>query len=301
MATNLNVLDSGKGLVVDTDRDGLSDTAEFGLTCVESGPTCADSMDSDGDGYTDLFEERNRVSGFDPKDAKKPLLPCSSKSDIDGDLLRDCEEEFLKTDMRLPDSDGDRIPDGVEYRLGMDPLDRNDVFGDADRDGERNGDEIRAHTNPMVAASQSSPATRYLYDVTPFTKATGEACHHLAVSHIKLLTTKGGATARVGVNRVILYYDEAPLGRALDYGKIRVACVDVRYVDGVVKSPVSGQAIAKELPTDEPMETAIAKHLKEWAYFVPAEVFDQKRHCADLTWDTQPSPDAGVSTRDGGP
>ena len=285
LATNVNVVDTGAGLKADTDGDGITDENEAGLTCIGNSATCADPMDSDGDGYTDLFEERNRVSGFDPKDPKKPLTPCASKSDLDGDLLRDCEEEFLKTDPRLPDSDGDRIPDGVEFRLGMDPLSRDDVYDDPDRDGERSIDEVKAHTNPQVAASPSHPVVRYLYDIGPFTKATGEQCFQLDVRHIKLLTTGKGTESRLGLNRVLLYFDEAPVDRALDYGRMRVACVDVRYVDGALKSPSDGLVSFVE------------------ADFKPAETFDQKKHCKDLTSIPMPTRDAGTasSDRDGSP
>jgi hypothetical protein len=268
LATNLSVIDTGNGLEPDSDGDGLTDAQERALgTCVVAGlpgSKCSDPADSDGDGYTDLFEERNRVSGFDPLDANKPLIPCASKNDpnnpskndpnnpnpdLDGDLLRDCEEAFLKTDPRLPDSDGDRIPDGLEFRAGMDPLDRTDAFGDIDRDGERNLDEVTAHTNPSVASPPGYQPVRYLYDVAPFTKVTGERCYHLDVRHIKLLTTGRGTNAltagndpnaKLGVNRVLLYFDEAPVGRVLDYGNVRVACADVRFVDGAVKSPSDG-------------------------------------------------------------
>jgi hypothetical protein len=265
LATNLNVVDTGAGLKPDTDGDGIVDESEVGITCAGKGAQCADPMDSDGDGYTDLFEERNRVSGFDPTDPKKPLTPCSSKGDFDGDLLRDCEEEFLKTDFKNPDSDGDRIPDGIEFHLGMDPLNRDDVYDDPDRDGERSVDEAKAHTNPLIAASPSHPAVRYLYDVAPFTKTTGEQCFELDVRHIKLLTTGKGTESRLGINRVLLFLDEAPVDRALDFGRVRVACVDVRYVDGVLKSPPGGMV---SFSADE---------------FKPAQPFDELNPCKDMT------------------
>jgi hypothetical protein len=278
LATNLSVIDTGDGLEPDSDGDGLSDAQERAMgTCVAASASCIDPADSDGDGYTDLFEERNRVSGFDPLDPNKPLTPCASKIDSDNDLLRDCEEAFLKTDPRLPDSDGDRIPDGVEFRASMDPLDRTDAFGDIDRDGERNLDEVTAHTNPNVASPSSYQPVRYLYDVSPFTKDTGQRCYNLDVRHIKLLTTGKGTGARQGVNRVLLYFDEAPVGRVLDYGNIRVACVVVRYVDGAVKSPWNGVVALQD------------------ADFVPAARFKQDKDCRDLTSIPLPT-DAGADT-----
>jgi len=287
LATNLNVLDTGAGLKADTDGDGITDDDEAGLLCVSDGTSCSDPADSDGDGYTDLFEEKNRVSGFDPKDPRRPLTPCAAKTDLDGDLLRDCEEAFLKTDPQDPDSDGDRIPDGVEFRLGMNPLDSADAYEDPDRDGERNIDEVVSHTSPMVALSPSHPVVRYLYDVAPFTKTTGDTCFQIDVRHIKLLTTKLSTTPkdptpRAGRNRVLLYFDEAPLDRALDHGRVRIACADVRFVDGVLKSPADG--VVPFLEDD----------------FKPARSFDQRSHCKDFSSIPMPTKDAGVSDAGGG-
>jgi hypothetical protein len=179
--------------------------------------------------------------------------------------LRDCEEIFLKTDPNDPDSDGDRIPDGVEFRAGLDPLNRDDVYDDPDRDDERSGDEIKAHTNPQVATSTSHPATRYLHDVAPVSKPDGRSCFTLDVRHITLLTTGKGTQARLGVNRIMFYFDEAPVDRALDHGQIRIACVDVRYVDGALKSPAGGLVSLAE------------------SDFIAAKRFDPSQHCKDLT------------------
>jgi uncharacterized protein YegL len=301
LATNLSVIDTGDGLQADTDRDGLTDVEErAGLTCVGKGAGCSDPADSDGDGYTDLFEERNRASGFDPLDPNKPLTPCTSKSDSDGDLLRDCEEAFLKTDPRLPDSDGDRIPDGLEFRAGMDPLDPSDAFGDMDRDGQRNLDEVTAHTNPNVAPRPGHEPIPYLYDVAPFTNDTGERCYHLDVRHIKLLTTGTGTDSRMGVNRVLVYFDEAPVGRVLDYGRVRVACVDVRYVDGALKSPSVG-VVALTAETDADCTRVLQTTGANNICFIPAERFDQAQHCKDLTSLPPVNAGADAAASAGGP
>ena len=316
LADNLSVIDTGAGLKADTDGDGVIDDAEAGKTCVATSPVCTDPQDSDGDGYTDLFEERNRVSGFDPLDPTQPLTPCTKKNDSDGDLLRDCEEDFLKTSSQDPDSDGDRIPDGIEFRLGLDPLDPEDAFADPDRDGERNLDEVKAHTNPQVATSSTHPATRYLYDVVPFTKTentlapswTGEQCFKLDVRHIKLVTTGKGTGAKQGINRVLLYYTEVPVGLDRDHGQVRVACVDVRYLDGAVKSPWTGRVVVKQLDDEAKNQPYLLPAKQDWsdyAYFIPVlgsdktTRFDPAIHCADRTKDVSP-PDAGTNAPDGG-
>jgi uncharacterized protein YegL len=287
LATNLNVIDTGAGLKADSDRDGLIDEDEQGKTCVASPyppgsvPTCPDALDSDADGYTDLFEAKNRISGFDALDPNKPLIPCASKSDTDGDLLRDCEEDILKTDYRSADTDGDRVPDGVEFRLGMDPLDSTDAFADPDRDDAHNIDEVKAHTNPNVAVSAAHPVVRYLYEVEPFTRADGKRCYQLDVRHIKLMTTGKGTNARLGVNRVVVYFDEVPVGRAMDLGKMRTACVDVRYLDGKVKSPQDGWVRLQE--TD--FTTAGLKVDLLERDLTPEQRADPTRHCLDHTAD----------------
>jgi hypothetical protein len=150
--------------------------------------------------------------------------------------------------------------------MGLDPTDSSDAYDDPDRDGERNIDEVVAHTNPMVALSPSHPVVRYLYDVAPFTKTTGEACFQIDVRHITLLTTGKGTSSRSGANRVLLYFTEAPLDRALDHGHVRIACADVRYVDGALKTPISGVVPFVEADFKEAMAFDPSKDCK-----VPAE------------------------------
>src|SRR5262249_4884981 len=138
LASNQNALFTDHQVVADTDGDGLSDQAEFTLgTCAGLGPTgqCQNPVDSDGDYYSDFFEYAYRRSGFDPLDPKKPAQSCRAKSDSDGDGLRDCEEQFIQTDPRLFDTDGDRITDLQEILHGLNPLDANDAYGDAANDG----------------------------------------------------------------------------------------------------------------------------------------------------------------------
>ena len=51
------------------------------------------------------------------------LVPQDDAHDMDGDGLPDTDEDWLAhTDPFRPDTDGDRIPDGTEWREGTDPL-----------------------------------------------------------------------------------------------------------------------------------------------------------------------------------
>jgi hypothetical protein len=241
--SNSNAIFTDEKLQTDTDGDGLTDDNEFALkTCVGLSSKCPTPTDSDGDYYGDFFEDRFRESGFDPIDKTKPAQLCKARSDSYGDGLRDCEEQFLGTDTRLFDSDGDRLTDWQEVRYKLNPLDPTDATGDADNDGMRNIDEIRLHLDPNQRNSPEGDTDvryRYLVDQTE-TRPDGRVCYHGEVKNIHLLTTGTGTDSPRGASRVFLQFIEAPTNRPLDFGAIREACVDVRYVAGAVKAPASG-------------------------------------------------------------
>jgi len=74
----------------------------------------ADSTDSDGDGMTDVFENRYGLNPADPGDAG---------DDADGDGLSNLAEYEARTNPELRDTDGDGIDDGFELANDLDPLD----------------------------------------------------------------------------------------------------------------------------------------------------------------------------------
>ena len=255
LATSRNALPGqpAQGPGVDTDGDGLEDREEFTLgTCVGLGSGdmkgCVDAADSDGDGYSDFVEARNARSGFHPRDPQLPSQRCMASGDTDGDGLRDCEEQVLRTDTRLFDSDADRIPDLLEVRAGLDPLDPGDAAADPDRDNLRSADEVRMHTDPLVADQAGRAGdSRYGYEVVATEAMAGErTCYDLTVRDIRLLTTGSGTGSLIGKNRVFLYFIEALKDRPQDFGALRVACVDARYVDGLFKSPPSGRVVLED-------------------------------------------------------
>lgn len=243
VVTNTNALFQDEQLQVDTDGDGLPDMLEFAMkTCPGLGANCGTPGDSDGDYYSDFFENRFRESGFDPLDRNKPLQVCRARGDSDGDGVRDCEEQFLGTDTRLFDSDGDRLTDLQELLAALDPLDASDAVADADNDGMRNIDEIRLHLNPNQRNSPHGDTDvryRYLVNETE-TRPDGRICYHGEVKNVRLLTTGTGTDSPRGASRIYVSFIEAPTNRPLDFGEVREACIDVRYVAGAVKSPASG-------------------------------------------------------------
>ncbi len=131
-------------LYTDSDGDTLSDgdEARYGLD-----PT---SRDSDFDGVED-GDEREALVDLDGDG-----LVGAADPDMDDDGLTDLEEqETYRTDERSRDTDGDGIPDGVEVRWGLDPLDRTDGVLDLDDDGLTNQQEYRFGGDPRLADGDS--------------------------------------------------------------------------------------------------------------------------------------------------
>jgi len=95
---------------VDSDQDGLSDQDEINIYFTDP-----NKVDTDGDGYNDGLEIKNRYS---PLVAGKKL----DEVDTDKDYLNDDWEIKLGTNLKNADSDGDKYLDGTEVKAGFDPL-----------------------------------------------------------------------------------------------------------------------------------------------------------------------------------
>ena len=121
----------------DDDNDGLADATET------SGPPCASAsaatnpfvLDTDNDRSTDGAE---CAMGSDPANAaSKPAIPAAAQ-DSDNDRLSNTFEGTLGTNPNNADTDGDGLPDGVEYKgHGTSPL-----VADTDADGARDACEV---------------------------------------------------------------------------------------------------------------------------------------------------------------
>jgi len=75
-----------------------------------------ESLDSDGDGYSDNEEITHNYSPFNPERVK------IDRSDVDADGLSDFWEIKFKTNPQQTDSDGDGYLDGQEIDWAFDPL-----------------------------------------------------------------------------------------------------------------------------------------------------------------------------------
>lgn len=254
--TNLYVdsrssLPSPSGMVLDSDGDGLSDEVEDELRLCASekgGASCnlgngrfADPLDSDGDGYGDAFEYAHRASGFDPKRPSSATSPCRETGDTDGDGLRDCEERYLGTDLRLFDTDGDRFSDGVEVRFGMDPTKREDASRDDDADGTRNADELLAGWTPGAKEILGDNPAKQRFTITPEPEsADGRSCYDFEITGIRLMTTRALGADKRGKNHIEVVFMEGPRDDPADFGTVRSACLTPRWVAPDLKQPANG-------------------------------------------------------------
>jgi uncharacterized membrane protein len=134
--------------VADWDGDGIPDVEEDANQngIVDVGETDPWNPDTDGDGISDGIEnppdDRTRDTDGDG-------LINALDLDSDGDFIPDAVEYFAgPTDWLDPDTDDDGIIDGWEAMWGTDPLNPN-----TDGDGWTDGQEIEYGTKPTVADS----------------------------------------------------------------------------------------------------------------------------------------------------
>ncbi|MFO0746692.1 MAG: hypothetical protein U1F43_13625 [Myxococcota bacterium] len=271
-AVNTNARRAANGdLVPDSDGDGLDDAEETLLGTDDT------RRESDGpDNYGDLFEHRMAAAGFDPLDAALPAAPCDDGTDLDGDGLTGCEEVYLGTRVRSPDSDGDGMLDGAELVNGTNPAVA-DSEPDPDFDQIPSGEELLAATDPLVADGQLYRDERIRYAMTDLgaievTRDNGTEtrhCYDFVASHIGL-TTPLHATPR-GRNRVIVQALERPVLLSGVEARVHVACVDAIYQgpnaadekvpeDGIVDWSAAGWAASR---------TAVYKQIESIAFCDP--------------------------------
>jgi hypothetical protein len=171
------------------------------------------------------------------------------REDRDGDGLNAAEERFLGTDERSPDTDGDRLPDGVEFRLGLDAT-QADALADHDFDGIRTRDEVRAGTDPQVpdAAREAEKGVRYRIEDVGNDELTHRHCYEFEANGLELVTTlemtdaegEGDPTTQ-GRNRIYLLMVEEPVELAGRRGNLFIGCVEATYLGQSYKDPPDGE------------------------------------------------------------
>ncbi len=267
IGVNQNALAGTNGRLIDSDADGISDDEEF------ENSSDRFTWDTDNDAYSDLFEQRFETSGFDAIDGNRPHICCpeygfegtcceapfvcncpsapvspSELDDRDGDGLNGAEERFLRTDERDPDTDGDRIPDGLEFRLGLDPTVA-DSLNDHDFDGIRTRDEIRAGRDPQIPDTEleANTGVRYAIEDLGEDNSTSRHCYNFEVNGIELVTTLQHMgvddvedPVSQGVNRIYLLMMEEPVELAGHRGNLFIGCVEATYLGHQYKDPFDG-------------------------------------------------------------
>ncbi|KJF92349.1 hypothetical protein UB34_20450, partial [Photobacterium leiognathi] len=113
------------------------------------------TIDSDGDGYGDYYEQ---LLGTDASDPNAPLLNGDLDTDSDGipnhmdydddaDGISDMDDSD-PLDANT-DYDGDGLSDGYETQAGLNPYDNSDGMIDSDNDGLRDALELAWNLNPL--------------------------------------------------------------------------------------------------------------------------------------------------------
>ncbi|WIG95309.1 VWA domain-containing protein [Myxococcus sp. SDU36] len=230
--------------VLDSDGDGVPDSIDNSFTL----KTNTFVADSDGDCLDDGFEFRREDQGFraaNDLDARgcnpaSPLTPNCVCRDTDGDGLSQFAEDYLRTRAGIVDSDGDGVPDGLEARWGLDPLE-NSVSGlDTDGDGIPDGQELRAGSDPTRRDKAFHERFGYQYETRiAEVRPDGSLCYDFTVSNLQLVTPPDRAGVKQGYNLFKVWFAEAPeSGVSTDYGVWRTACAWAQYAPPSVRVPL---------------------------------------------------------------
>jgi hypothetical protein len=242
----------------DTDGDGLTDAEELALG------TDPNKKDTDGDGFSDGVEvyfsklgaNLNPLNvalpdggGLDPG---CPVALRGVDSDCDG--LLDCDEQLIGTNPNLVDSDGDGVPDGIEWQLKSQPA-AQDLNTDPDNDGVNTGLELRMHTDPQKVDNTQfvTQGYRYQLEAAGPPDSNGSQCYNLVVDNMQLTNTlaylpdagmDGGyvrAPRGAGFNDLYLAVSMTPSDEPNAKTLVQHFWYhDARFPVGGIKSPVDG-------------------------------------------------------------
>ncbi|NOK03215.1 MULTISPECIES: vWA domain-containing protein [Myxococcus] len=244
MVESLSSAPGDTSRVLDSDGDGVPDSIDNSFTL----KTNTFVADSDGDCLDDGFEYRREDQGFraaNDLDARgcnpaSPLTPNCVCRDTDGDGLSQFAEDYLRTRTGIVDSDGDGVPDGLEARWGLNPLE-NSVSGlDTDGDGIPDAQELRAGSNPTRRDKAFHERFGYQYETRiAEVRPDGSLCYDFTVSNLQLVTPPDRAGVKQGYNLFKVWFAEAPeSGVSTDYGVWRTACAWAQYAPPSVRVPV---------------------------------------------------------------
>ena len=241
-AFNRKALSRDGAQLVDSDGDGLSDDYEKMIGTDPLNP------DTDGDGLGDGVEVK---MGLDPL-TPNVITSCNPNLDTDQDKLNDCEERVLGTDSCVADTDGDGLPDFIEFMSQTNPL-VPEALQDDDRDGTTNADEVMRHSDPE-SADQAYQANRgYQYQITSAQPtADGRLCYTVRVDNVSLVRTlarpnKPLTPIPAGNNEIYLYLQA---GRPDDPNGVGISSILTQEVNFDPPSTKNPSGVISFGPTD---------------------------------------------------
>ena len=180
---NLSAINQASNLQIDTDRDFLSDIDE--AKNIDIYNTDRQSKFSNAINYSDFFA----VMVLGKEASSVNIQDCIVAQDTDNDLIDDCEEEYLGLDKTNPDTDGDLIPDGIEYRHHLNANDPNDAILDLDGDGLNNLEEILLGTDINIANDAFQDLVKLDYNIEPYENSP---CQSIQINNISLVNAENG-------------------------------------------------------------------------------------------------------------
>jgi hypothetical protein len=188
-SVNLSTFLDHDNVIPDSDRDGLSDKYEKNVIHREAYNISEVSDDTNGNGYSDLVMA---TLGFD-EDTQNTLTFCNIPyQDSDRDLLDDCAEELIGTEVNNPDSDKDGIPDGLEFRHGLNPRDGEDAKTDLDQDNLNALLEVKINTPIRNTNSQKASMQSTKYIVNHYIDGKDRDCYSIDINNISVADVYNG-------------------------------------------------------------------------------------------------------------
>lgn len=193
-AVNLSTYLDNDNIISDTDRDGLSDQYEKDSLNRNTYNISESNDDTSGNGYSDLV----MVSLGYSNNSQQSLDYCNSPyQDSDRDLLDDCTEALIGTEINSPDSDKDGLPDGLEFRYGLNPRDSEDSKTDLDQDGLNSLLEVKMNTPIRNTNSAKASLQSTKYNVSQYTNQNGQNCYSIDINNITIADVNNGNQVKI--------------------------------------------------------------------------------------------------------